>query len=69
MADARPAHRLKSIRRPHKSAGTQAHRVKVQKRRLLALGVPEAALKCLNGVQIRALLRHPTKVAAQFAVK
>jgi len=49
--------------RPTKSAGARAQRVKVQRRRLVALGMDEAAVAALNSSEVRTLLKHPKKVA------
>lgn len=53
--------------RPTKSAGAKAKRSKVQRRRLVALGMDEAAVELLNSTEVRTLLKHPKKVAAQNA--
>ena len=50
--------------RPTKSAGARARRTKVQRRRLVALGMDEAAVEALNSTEVRTLLKHPAKVAA-----
>lgn len=49
--------------RPTKSAGAKAKRTKVQRRRLVALGMDEAAVALLNSTEVRTLLKHPKKVA------
>ena len=49
--------------RPTKSAGAKAKRSKVQRRRLVALGMDEAAVELLNSTEVRTLLKHPKKVA------
>jgi hypothetical protein len=50
--------------RPTKSAGAKAKRSKVQRRRLVALGMDEAAVEALNSTEVRTLLKHPKKVSA-----
>jgi hypothetical protein len=50
--------------RPSKSAGARAKRLKVQRRRLVALGMDEAAVALLNSTEIRTMLKHPKKVSA-----
>ena len=65
MAQARNERRYKVPRTPTKSAGKRRQRIKVQKRRLVALGVEETTLNKLNAQEIRALLRHPAKLAAK----
>ena len=49
--------------RPTKSAGAKAKRSKVQRRRLVSLGMDEAAVAELNSSEVRALLKHPKKVS------
>lgn len=49
--------------RPTKSAGARNKRRKVQARRLVALGMDEAAVAALNSTEVRTLLKHPKKVA------
>jgi len=67
MAQARPQRRSKVARTPTKSAGKRRHRLKVQKRRLLELGMDPAAIAKLNDKEIRDRLRHPTKIVAHKA--
>ncbi len=62
MAQSRPERRYKVPRTPTKSAGKRRQRIKVQKRRLTALGVSAETIEKLNAVEIRNQLRHPTKV-------
>ncbi|MDG1356625.1 MAG: hypothetical protein P8P36_00350 [Akkermansiaceae bacterium] len=50
--------------RPTKSAGARAKRLKVQRRRLVDLGMDEAAVALLNSGEVRTLLKHPKKVSA-----
>ncbi|MFC5050488.1 hypothetical protein ACFPK9_07670 [Rubritalea spongiae] len=50
--------------RPTKSTGAKAKRTKVQRRRLVALGMDEAAVAALNSSEVRALLKRPAKVSA-----
>lgn len=64
MAQSRNQRRYKVPRTPTKSAGKRRQRIKVQKRRLVALGVEETKINKLNAQQIRALLRHPAKLVA-----
>ncbi|MDC0087948.1 hypothetical protein OAI07_00235 [Akkermansiaceae bacterium] len=49
--------------RPTKSAAAKNQRQKVQSRRLVALGMSEAAVAELNSSEIRTLLKHPKKVS------
>ena len=62
MAQSRPERRYKVPRTPTKSAGQRRQRIKVQKRRLVALGVSAETVEKMNAVEIRGLLRHPTKI-------
>ena len=48
--------------RPTKSAGARAQRTKVQRRRLVALGVDEAVVAAMNSSEVRTMLKHPKKV-------
>ena len=50
--------------RPTKSAGAKAQRVKVQRRRLVALGMDEATVASMNSSDVRTMLKHPKKVSA-----
>lgn len=61
--------RNKHLRRKRKSAAGKRRRAKVQKKRVLALGVPAAKADKMNTKQIRTLLRHPKKTAKRFAAK
>jgi len=61
-------HRNKNLRRPTKSGGDRRRREKVQRGRLLTLGMAEAAVQKLDAKEVRTLLRHPLKVKAKAAV-
>ena len=50
--------------RPTKSAGAKAKRSKVQRRRLVALGLDEATVAAMNSSEVRTLLKRPAKVSA-----
>lgn len=67
MAQARPARRYKYSRKPKKSPGQRRQRVKVQKRRLAALGVSEEAIAKMNTREIRSQLQHPKRTVARVA--
>jgi hypothetical protein len=56
--------RKKPLRRPSKKAGPKRYRVAQHKKRLAALGVPEASILQMNSKEIRAALRHPKKISA-----
>lgn len=58
-------YRNKNNRRPVKSAGPKARRQKLQKTRLIALGMSEEKVEKLNTQQVRQFLRHPKKVTAK----
>jgi|GEM_PF-3474873 len=49
--------------RPVKTACAKKRRVNTQKKRLAAMGVPEAKLRTMDSKTIRALLRTPVKTA------
>ncbi len=49
--------------RPSKSAGAKAKRTKVQRRRLVALGVDEATVALMNSTAVRTMLKYPKKVS------
>lgn len=49
--------------RPTKSAAARTQRGKVQRRRLVALGMDQAAVDLLNSTEVRTLLKHPKKVS------
>lgn len=48
----------KAQSRPRKSEARKAKRVRTQKRRLVASGMDEAALRSMNASEIRAALRR-----------
>lgn len=54
--------RKKSRTRPTKSEGDRRRRQKVQKRRLVALGVDSAVAAKMEPLVVRTLLKRPTKV-------
>lgn len=49
--------------RPVKSLCERKRRLKVQKKRLQALGVPEDAIRRMNSHQVRDMLKRPGKLA------
>jgi hypothetical protein len=57
------AKRHKPTTRPRKSMTEKANRLKVQKRRLVGLGVDEGKVKTLTAPEVRTLLKHPKKLA------
>lgn len=67
MAQSHRQRRYKVPRTPCKSAGKRRQRVKVQKRRLVALGVSEECVKKVNDQQVREMLRHPVKTVKAVA--
>jgi hypothetical protein len=60
-------YRNKNLRRKRKSGSDRTRRERVQRRRLLALGMPETEVGKLDTKEIRTLLRHPKKVEAAYA--
>ena len=59
--------RNKHLNRPRKSVAARRRRNKLHRKRLVALGVPEAKAAKLNTMEMRALLRHPVKTAKSHA--
>ncbi|MEO1856174.1 MAG: hypothetical protein ABGY95_02255 [Rubritalea sp.] len=55
-----------NLSRPTKSAGAKAQRVKVQRRRLVALGMDEATVAAMDSSTVRSLLKYPKKVTASL---
>ena len=53
--------------RPVKSGAVRARRLKVHKKRLLALGVPEEKMRRMTCKEIRQLLQRPLKTAAAYS--
>ncbi len=52
----------KPLTRPVKSACERRRRNKVQKKRLVALGVPEASARKLKASEVREMLRRPARI-------
>lgn len=48
--------------RPVKGASDKKRREKVQRNRLIKLGVPEAKVKAMNALEIRTMLKRPAKI-------
>ncbi len=59
--------RIKHVRRPKKTPAERARRQKAQKKRLVALGVPQAEADKLQPIVIRTMLTRPKKVVKQLA--
>ncbi|MBR1609236.1 MAG: hypothetical protein IJ678_06435 [Kiritimatiellae bacterium] len=59
--------RIKHVRRPKKTPAERARRQKAQKKRLVALGVPQAEADKLQPIVIRQMLTHPKKVTQALA--
>jgi len=55
--------------RPKKTEAERMRRVKVQRRRLVGLGMDEEAVNRLDFKELRALLKQPKKTAARFAAQ
>ena len=64
---AQASYRNKHIRRIRKRPGARRARIKVQKRRLVALGVPETTIEKLTTRDILDLLKRPCETKKQFA--
>lgn len=61
--------RNKHLTRKRKGAADKRRRVKLHRRRVVALGVPEAQAAKMNTKELRAALQRPAKTAAQYAKK
>jgi hypothetical protein len=59
-SSSRNKNKLRPIKRPLE----RRRRLKVQRRRLIALGVPEAKVSKLNSLQVRQLLKYPARLKA-----
>ena len=57
----------KNTSRPRKSGARKKRRILEHKRRVLALGVPEAKVAQMNTKQLRDHLKSPQKTAEQYA--
>lgn len=55
--------------RPKKAAGAKDKRRRDQKKRLVALGMPEEKVAKLNSRQVLDLLKRPKRVEAEYADK
>ncbi len=53
------------MKRPVKKAGDKKRREKVQRKRLIALGVEPAKVQKLNAAQVRQLLKEPAKLKSK----
>lgn len=53
--------------RPTKSGGARRKRHNDQKKRLVALGMDQAVVALMNPKDVRTKLKHPAKVAKEFA--
>ena len=67
MAKSKAAKRDKNRSRPRKGEAGKKRRVKVQKARLVKMGLPAAELDRLDTKQIRTLLRKPAAVRKAVA--
>jgi hypothetical protein len=61
--------RNKNIVRPHKKGGAKRKRVRDQRKRLVALGMPAEQVEALNYKEVRDLLKRPAQVAKQYAAE
>ena len=59
--------RNKNLVRPKKTGAKRRRRRLVQKRRLIALGAPEADVAQMTTKEIRDLLKRPKETAARYA--
>ncbi len=59
--------RVKHVRRPKKTLAERARRQKVQKKRLVALGVSQEIADKMTPLQIRNMVVRPAKVKRELA--
>lgn len=59
--------RVKHVRRPKKSPAERARREKAQKKRLVALGVPQEEADKMSPLAIRNKLKRPARVVRDLA--
>ncbi len=59
--------RNKNIQRPRKSVISRRRRDKVHRRRLVALGMPEAEVMSLDTKTLREYLKYPAKTVKMLA--
>ena len=57
----------KPVRRPKKNETDRRRREKVQKKRLVALGMPEAEVSRLNSRRVKDLLQRPVRLKQRLA--
>ncbi len=60
-------HRTKHLRRPVKSHAEKLRRQAVQRKRLVALGMPEAEVSKLQPDVVRTMLHRPMQLVAALA--
>ena len=58
--------RNKNLVRPKKTGKAKRQRISTQRKRLTALGVPEATVTKMNIDVVRDMLKHPKKVVADY---
>ncbi len=59
----------KPMTRPVKSAVERKRRLKVQKKRLVGLGVPEVKVARMNSSEVREMLKLPCKISKSAGKK
>lgn len=60
-------YRVKGVRRPKKSVLDRRRRQKVQRKRLVALGVDAAKVEKMNPKVVRDMLKRPKKLVTSMA--
>jgi hypothetical protein len=58
---------LSRLYRPVKGTSDRKRREKVQRKRLIGLGMPEAKVLRMNSQQVRIALKEPVKLKARLA--
>lgn len=61
--------RVKHVRRPKKTPAERARRQKAQKKRLVALGVPQEVADKMSPLEIRTKLTRPLRVKRELEAK
>ena len=57
------------LTRPKKGGGRKAKRQRDQKKRLVALGMPEETVAKMNARDVLTKLKHPAKVAKEYSAE
>jgi hypothetical protein len=61
------ADRNKNLTRPRKKPSDRLRRIKTQRKRLIALGMPEDEVVRMTATEVRRALKHPERVKKEIA--